>query len=68
MSEDAPVELPAEIMPISWLIGSWVGVGLGTYPGIEDFQFGQEVVFSCDGDHFLPMYLVVGSSTPRANA
>ena len=53
MSEDAPVELPAEIMPISWLIGSWVGVGLGTYPGIEDFQFGQEVVFSCDGRPFL---------------
>ena len=38
--------LPVEVMPISWLIGSWVGVGLGTYPTIEDFRFGQEVVFS----------------------
>jgi hypothetical protein len=45
--------LPVEVMPISWLIGSWVGVGLGTYPTIEDFRFGQEVVFSCDGRPFL---------------
>jgi len=30
-----------------------VGVGLGTYPTIEDFRFGQEVVFSCDGRPFI---------------
>ena len=45
--------LPGEVIPISWLMGSWVGVGLGTYPTIDDFRFGQEVVFSCDGRPFL---------------
>lgn len=46
-------DLPPEVMPLSWLLGSWVGVGLGHYPTIEKFRFGQEVVFSCDGRPFL---------------
>ena len=46
-------KLPSEVMPLSWLIGSWVGVGLGTYPTIADFRFGQEVVFACDGRPFI---------------
>lgn len=41
------------MLPVSWLIGQWVGVGTGQYPSIEDFQFGQEVQFSCDGRPFL---------------
>ena len=43
----------AELAPLSWLIGHWVGVGTGHYPTIEDFRFGQEVVFSTDGRPFL---------------
>lgn len=46
-------ELPEPIIPISWLIGTWVGVGTGHYPTIEDFRFGQEVAFQCDGRPFL---------------
>ena len=45
--------LPDELLPISWLIGRWVGVGLGQYPTIENFRFGQEVSFSTDGRPFL---------------
>lgn len=45
--------LPEELVPLSWLIGRWVGVGLGQYPTIEDFRFGQEVSFSTDGRPFL---------------
>lgn len=48
-----PSELPEAVAPLSWLIGTWVGVGLGTYPTIEDFRFGQEVTFSNDGRPFL---------------
>ncbi len=48
-----PSELPELIVPISWLLGKWIGVGLGTYPTIEDFRFGQEVTFSNDGRPFL---------------
>jgi hypothetical protein len=43
-----PVEIPADLdpalFPLSFLIGEWAGVGLGQYPTIEDFRFGQEVV------------------------
>ena len=46
-------ELPEELIPVSWLIGRWAGVGLGQYPTIEDFRFGQEVSFVTDGRPFL---------------
>ena len=48
-----PSELPDKLVPLSWLIGSWAGVGVGTYPGIEDFRFGQEITFTFDGRQFL---------------
>ena len=44
---------PEAVVPISWLLGRWTGVGLGQYPTIESFRFGQEVVFGCDGRPFL---------------
>ncbi len=43
------MDLPEELLPLSWLLGRWVGVGTGQYPTIEDFRFGQELSFSCDG-------------------
>ena len=49
-------ELPEPIIPLSWLIGSWVGVGTGQYPSIDDFRFGQEAVFRCDGRPFLSYF------------
>lgn len=42
-----------ELAHLSWLLGRWVGVGTGQYPTIEDFRFGQEVVFATDGRPFL---------------
>lgn len=45
--------IPEQLMPLSWLLGTWVGVGLGSYPGIDDFRFGQEVSFSTDGRPFI---------------
>jgi hypothetical protein len=45
--------LPADLLPWAWLIGRWVGVGTGQYPTIDDFRFGQEVVFTTDGRPFL---------------
>lgn len=44
---------PEAVVPISWLLGRWVGVGTGHYPTIEDFRFEQEIVFGCDGRPFL---------------
>ena len=52
-----PFEIPENIHPLTarlaWLVGRWVGNGHGEYPGIESFQFGQEVVFQQDGRPFL---------------
>ena len=52
-----PFEIPTNIHPLTarlaWLVGRWVGNGHGEYPGIEKFQFGQEVVFQQDGRPFL---------------
>jgi hypothetical protein len=45
-----PIELPEDLdpvlYPVAFLVGEWAGVGLGQYPTIEDFRFGQEVEFS----------------------
>ena len=41
-----PSDLPAPLIPLAWLIGSWAGAGVGDYPTIEPFRFGQEMTFS----------------------
>jgi hypothetical protein len=50
-------EIPENINPrcarLAWLIGTWAGNGHGEYPGIESFQFGQEIVFQQDGRPFI---------------
>mgnify|MGYP003586777528 FL=1 len=49
------MSLPDEVLPLSWLLGHWVGVGTGHYPTIDDFRFGQEISFTCDGRPFIAM-------------
>jgi len=47
-------DLPAPLVPLAWLIGDWVGVGVVGYPSLDgDRQFGQEVTFAHDGRPFL---------------
>lgn len=46
------VDLPAELVPLSWLIGVWEGSGVLAYKVGEETverEFGQRVVFSHDG-------------------
>jgi hypothetical protein len=45
--------LPAELAHLSWLLGTWSGLGLGQYPTIDDFRFSQEVTFRTDGRPFI---------------
>ena len=46
-------DLPAELVPLAFLLGTWQGVGVGGYPTIDEFRFGQEVEFSENGKPFL---------------
>jgi THAP4-like, heme-binding beta-barrel domain len=42
---EVPADLAPACAPIAWLLGRWEGVGVGDYPTIEAFQFGQELRF-----------------------
>jgi hypothetical protein len=46
-------DLHRDLMPIAWMIGRWEGSGKGTYPGTEDFDFGQQVDFAHNGGNYL---------------
>jgi hypothetical protein len=39
-------DMPPQVIPLSWLLGTWRGVGVGGYPTVEQFRFSQEIVFS----------------------
>lgn len=42
---EIPTDLHADCVPLAWLLGRWEGAGVGDYPTIEAFQFGQELEF-----------------------
>jgi hypothetical protein len=47
------VEPHPDLAPLRFLLGRWEGVGVGGYPTIESFQFGQELSFSHNGKPYL---------------
>jgi hypothetical protein len=52
----APVagpDLHERLEPLSFLVGTWRGLGVVGYPTIEDGRYEQEVVFAHDGRPFL---------------
>jgi hypothetical protein len=46
-------ELHPDLEPVKFLLGEWEGAGVGGYPTIESFRFGQEISFSHIGKPFL---------------
>jgi hypothetical protein len=43
----------ADLAPLRFLLGRWEGAGVGGYPTIESFRFGQEISFSHNGKPYL---------------
>jgi THAP4-like, heme-binding beta-barrel domain len=43
---EIPADLHPDCVPLAWLLGRWEGAGVGDYPTIDAFRFGQEVAFS----------------------
>ena len=52
MPFELPDNLHPDCAPIAWMLGTWRGNGHGDYPGIEKFEFGQELIFAHDGRPF----------------
>ncbi len=53
---DLNADLPAELVPLSWLLGVWEGTGIVNYDvdgDIKNLEFGQRISFSHDGLPYL---------------
>lgn len=53
---ELPVDLPADLVPLSWVIGVWEGTGVIDFPVGDDRlqgEFAHRVSFSHDGGPFL---------------
>src|SRR3954470_15687317 len=48
-----PPQPAPELGPLAWVLGTWEGAGVGGYPTIESFNFGQELSFTHIGKPFL---------------
>jgi hypothetical protein len=48
-----PPGLHPDLISVAWLIGRWEGTGRGSYPGTEDFEFGQQIDFAENGGNYL---------------
>lgn len=48
-----PEDLHPDLTALAWMLGRWEGSGKGTYPGTEDFDFGQQIDFAHNGENYL---------------
>lgn len=48
-----PEGLHPDLYPVAWMVGKWGGKGMGEWPGVEKFEYVQEITFRHDGRPFL---------------
>lgn len=48
-----PEGLHPDLYPVAWMVGKWGGKGMGEWPGVDKFEYVQEVTFRHDGRPFL---------------
>lgn len=48
-----PADLHPDVARLAFLVGTWRGEGLGEYPTIETFRYGEELSFEHVGDAYL---------------
>jgi len=53
MAFEIPAGMHPDLVGIAWLVGRWEGRGKGTYPGTDDFEFGQQIDFAHNGGNYL---------------
>ncbi len=53
MPYEIPQDLNPDLVAVAWMVGRWEGTGKGAYPGVEEFDFGQQIDFSHNGGNYL---------------
>lgn len=53
MAFEIPADLNPALMPVAWLIGRWQGNGHGNWPGMGEFEFGQQIDFATNQGPYL---------------
>lgn len=53
MAFEINADLNPALMPLGWMIGRWVGNGHGNWPGLGDFEFGQQIDFATNEGPYL---------------
>jgi hypothetical protein len=64
-------DIPAELVPLSWLIGLWEGTGVVHYTigdEVREHEFGQRISFSHDGLPYLNYTSYTWSLNPSASS
>ena len=53
MPDETSDGLHPSLRGLAWMIGRWEGSGKATYPGSEDYDFGQQIDFAHNGQDYL---------------